>query len=230
VSPGGAGAAGLITVLGGRYEQDGLGELVIELGGTDPADYDRLHVEWEGSEMALGGDLNMANLLGFEPGEGDTFDILDWVGGPLTSEFDSIGFAPLAMGLAWDWSQLYTTGELSVVAISLDGDYNGNYVVDAADYTVWRDNYSGPNVHGNPVADGDGDGDVDDDDYVVWKSRFGQTVGGAAGAVGLSGAANWAVPEPTSLALIGWGALGSVFMLAAARRAALPPDSRRNLP
>ena len=35
--------------------------------------------------------------------------------------------------------ELYTSGVLSVVAPGVSGDYNDDGVVDAADYTVWRD-------------------------------------------------------------------------------------------
>jgi GH35 family endo-1,4-beta-xylanase len=50
------------------------------------------------------------------------------------------------------------------------GDYNGDRVVDAADYVVWR------STRGSTAdfrADGNGDGQVDDADYQVWRSLFG---------------------------------------------------------
>ncbi|TWT88793.1 hypothetical protein Mal64_22810 [Pseudobythopirellula maris] len=56
------------------------------------------------------------------------------------------------------------------------GDYNRNGVVDAADFTVWRDALD----TATPVtpltgADGDGDGFVTRQDYDVWVSHFGFT-------------------------------------------------------
>ena len=54
---------------------------------------------------------------------------------------------------------------------SVPGDFNVDGMVDAADYTVWRDR-SGQGGSGL-VADGDFDGDVDDDDFAVWKAAFG---------------------------------------------------------
>jgi hypothetical protein len=50
------------------------------------------------------------------------------------------------------------------------GDYNGNGIEDAADYTVWRDSLgqSGSNL----PADGDGNGSVGQNDYLVWKNAF----------------------------------------------------------
>jgi hypothetical protein len=72
------------------------------------------------------------------------------------------------------------------------GDYNGNGVVDAADYTVWRDNVG----ESGPLANEDASpGVIDAADYNVWKNHFGQfSLGAAAGQV-------TAVPEPTSLRL-----------------------------
>ena len=50
------------------------------------------------------------------------------------------------------------------------GDYNGDGVVDAADYTVWRD-HAGSEVE--TEIDGDKSGVVDDGDYDVWRAHFG---------------------------------------------------------
>ena len=72
-----------------------------------------------------------------------------------------------------------------------NGDYNGNGVVDAADYTLWRDTL------GSQVdlrADGNDDGTVDEADYVFWKDRFGNLTGTGSRA---------AVPEPATLVLLG---------------------------
>ncbi len=69
----------------------------------------------------------------------------------------------------------------------VQGDYNGNGVVDAADYVLWRN--GGPLQ--NEVASG---GTVDSADYDAWRARFGNTSGSGAGLVASE------VPEPTSLA------------------------------
>ena len=70
---------------------------------------------------------------------------------------------------------------LNVVENFLAGDYNGDHVVDSADYTVWRNQF-GMAGSGN-VADGNGDGLVNQLDYDVWKANFGSIAGGAASAV-----------------------------------------------
>ena len=73
------------------------------------------------------------------------------------------------------------------------GDYNGNGVVDAADYTVWRDTRGAtpPRLSG---ADGSGNGIVDQGDYNVWQTNFGQTLG--AGSTASVAAASYTDNEP----------------------------------
>ncbi|TWT95431.1 hypothetical protein Pla108_35790 [Botrimarina colliarenosi] len=70
------------------------------------------------------------------------------------------------------------------------GDFNGDGVVDAADYTVWRDNYGSEEQY---LADGDDDGLIDDDDYEIWSGGFGNVLGGAGPPAG--------VPEPSAVVL-----------------------------
>jgi hypothetical protein len=90
----------------------------------------------------------------------------------------------------------------------LDGDYNQDGTVDAADYTVWRDAL-GTSL---AAADGDGDGIVDEDDYTIWVWTFGNTI-----AV-VSAAAAAGVPEPTSLSMAFVACVG--LMLSGRRRSA----------
>ncbi|MEX2091931.1 MAG: LamG-like jellyroll fold domain-containing protein, partial [Pirellulales bacterium] len=59
-------------------------------------------------------------------------------------------------------------------SVGIVGDYNQDGIVDAADYTVWR-NSMGQEVSAYHGADGNGSGDVDAGDYQVWKSNFGST-------------------------------------------------------
>ena len=66
-------------------------------------------------------------------------------------------------------------------ASTIAGDYNTNGVVDAADYTVWRDTL-GQVVAPYAGADGNGDGLIDADDFRVWTSHFGETLLAAAGS------------------------------------------------
>ena len=77
---------------------------------------------------------------------------------------------------------------------ALAADYNGNGVVDAADYSVWRDSLGAVGL--NLAADGDADGRVTLDDYEFWKSQFGLTIADLS-----AGASQFSVPEPTSVTL-----------------------------
>ncbi len=52
------------------------------------------------------------------------------------------------------------------------GDFNRDGIVNAADYTVWR-NSLGQEITSGTGADGNVDGMVDEADYEVWKSHFG---------------------------------------------------------
>ena len=67
----------------------------------------------------------------------------------------------------------------TVIGPELPGDYNGNHVVDGADYVIWRKTF-GSSVAQYSGADGDGNGAVDMADYSVWRTHFGATP--AAGA------------------------------------------------
>ncbi len=74
--------------------------------------------------------------------------------------------------LPGEQTQQLTLTLLANVVASLTGDYNGNGIVDAADYTIWKDTL------GSMVdlsADGDGNGTVDAADYTVWANNFGAT-------------------------------------------------------
>jgi hypothetical protein len=77
----------------------------------------------------------------------------------------------------------------------LAGDYNGDSIVDAADYIVWR-NSEGQTVAAYSGADGDGDGAIDDADYDVWRTNFGKTAVGSGALVGSS------IPEPMTAIII----------------------------
>lgn len=81
--------------------------------------------------------------------------------------------------------------------VLIDGDYNADGVVNAADYTLWRD--------GSLLADGNGNGVVDGpeagpgNDYEIWATNYGQVA-----------APSLAVPEPTAALLALAGLLAGV--------------------
>lgn len=77
------------------------------------------------------------------------------------------------------------------MATPLPGDYNGNGIVDAADYTVWRNTLgSTTDLRANGDKAGASANKIDLADYVFWKSQF-----AGSGNGGLSGRE---VPEPST--------------------------------
>jgi hypothetical protein len=87
----------------------------------------------------------------------------------------------------------------------LVGDYTGDGMVDAADYTAWRDTL-GTSVTAGTGADGNGNGVIDGpgpgSDYEFWANNYGATA--ASSSV--------TIPEPASLVLVALG------LVAVARR------------
>ncbi len=118
--------------------------------------------------------------------------------GITTGQFDLIlnppGTGPTAFADTGIVTNL-TNGLLQIgAAPTLTGDYNGNNIVDAADYVLWREtlNQTGPGL----AADGNANNQVDAADYQLWRTNFGRTPAGA----GTSNST--AVPEPSSLSLL----------------------------
>jgi hypothetical protein len=79
-------------------------------------------------------------------------------------------------------------------AVRIAGDFNSDGLVDAADYTLWRDNL-GQTVPAGTSADGDRDGMVGPNDFNIWRATY-----------GLYSASATAVPESSS-----WGLLSCTF-------------------
>jgi hypothetical protein len=82
------------------------------------------------------------------------------------------------------------------------GDYNGNHIVDGADYIVWRNTLTQAATPSGSGADGNNSGTIDAGDYTFWRSKFGNAAGSGSGAAS-------AVPEPSA------GAFLLLMMLAA---------------
>lgn len=94
-----------------------------------------------------------------------------------------IAYATLAIALA---------GEFASAAPGLLGDFNGDGMVDAGDYTLWRNHFGESEV----VLSGNGDssGVVDHRDYEIWKGNFGTSSA-------LHAAPSSTIPEPSSILL-----------------------------
>ena len=80
---------------------------------------------------------------------------------------------------------------VAIVSAAVAGDYNGDFLVNAADYTIWRNTLGSMTdlrANGND-ADASA-GKIDQADFDFWKSRFGAD----SGSGGISASA---APEPT---------------------------------
>ena len=73
------------------------------------------------------------------------------------------------------------------------GDYNGDHIVDAADYLLWRKTFGSRT---NLAADGNHDGVVNEVDYSIWRQRYGNPTAGA-------GSLFTSIPEPSTATIIG---------------------------
>jgi hypothetical protein len=67
------------------------------------------------------------------------------------------------------------------------GDYNGDGVVDMADFAVWRSAFGSSTIIYGSGADGNYDGKVDAADFTVWRNNL-----------GAGGQEAFAVPEPSA--------------------------------
>jgi hypothetical protein len=86
--------------------------------------------------------------------------------------------------------------------LDFPGDFNRDFIVDAADYVIWRDQL-GIVVPRCSGADANCNGFVEVGDYQPWKENFGRTLPAAAGGgigTALRGAPS--VPEPSSAGLL----------------------------
>jgi uncharacterized protein YjbI with pentapeptide repeats len=130
-------------------------------------------------ELTFADDVNLASQVG------RTFDLFDWTGVHPTGVFT------VASRYVWDFSSLYTTGDVRLLAIpDLAGDFNHDGTVDAADYVVWRKNFSG-----------------DQTMYDAWRTNFGRTLSAGSGSVLASTEPlSAAVPEPRAMGLAALGA------------------------
>ena len=79
-----------------------------------------------------------------------------------------------------------------VVPTGLIGDFNGNGVVDAADYVVWRN--ASPT---DTLPNDDTPGAVDASDYLDWRANFGLSAPAGSAALGTD-----PIPEPAGVLLL----------------------------
>jgi T5SS/PEP-CTERM-associated repeat protein/autotransporter-associated beta strand protein len=167
----------------GDYEQTVDGKLLIELASV--FSFDQLFVS---GTATLAGMLEVALLDGFATSGEHFVPIL--TAGAVSNEFDA-ELLPSLPDVTFDVIYNPSSVVLHIVAPDLPGDYNGNGVVDAADYVVWRKN---PGAFGGDPAG-----------YDTWRANFGATLGSGSAALPMSSA----IPEPTrALLILSFAAMG----------------------
>ncbi|QDT69620.1 hypothetical protein MalM25_25590 [Planctomycetes bacterium MalM25] len=169
------------------------GTLEIEIGGTGSGDFDRLEHLLGAGVIDLGGELSVELIDGYTPSAGDEFLFMTSNGGVFNT-FDTIDLPEGAGGLSWDLQ--YGETIVALVVEGVAGDYNYDGLVDAADYTVWRDTLG--QAGAGLAADGDNNGVVEQADYAIWQANYGATAASLATTV----------PEPSGAILALVGGLG----------------------
>ena len=164
---------GILKSTGGVAVNGGvlaLGSGATVIGNVTWTSGSRLVVDFESAEestalyvngvASLGGTLDFQSLgamtIGFE--EGTSLPLL--TASSIVGAFDAFTAPALASGLAWSFQQTPNSLMATVVAVPLEGDYNDDGLVNAADYTVWRDRLAS----GNPVGS-----------YSAWSANYGAT-------------------------------------------------------
>ena len=158
--------------------------LFIEIGGlTSGSQYDRLVVD---GNALIDGVLDVSLIDEFAPTPGQQFTILT------ASNLVDNGLV-LGGSAAGLFNLLVDNSSVTLLAVTgLAGDYNQNGIVDAADYTLWRDNFGS----GTSLPNDDTPG-VGQDDYDRWKAHFGTSVGSGSGT-----GASASVPETAGFVLL----------------------------
>jgi hypothetical protein len=160
-------------------------------------------------------------VLNMNPTTGGTRTVNFSINGDTLSEdgvmYQTNGDTALSMSSLSDLGNSFSTSiagrtlQLFVIPAlppTLAGDYNDDGVVDAADYTVWRNNLGGSSLTNETVTLGV----VDAADYDEWKANYGSMSPGGGSAASPS------VPEPSTPALIFAAALAAVSIRPHTRR------------
>lgn len=167
------------------------GTLQIEIGGTSLGSFDQLNHILGAGVADLGGTLEVQLIGDFVPGAGDSFEFLTAMS--VAGEFDTTLLPVIGGGLSFDL--VYEPDSVMLAVVGIEGDYNFDGTVNAADYTVWRDSLGATGE--GLAADGDQSGVIDAGDYTVWKSNFGFSNSG-----GLQNHQQATVPEPMTSCLL----------------------------
>lgn len=154
-------------------------QTTLELDLASPIAHDKVH---SSGAAQLNGSLIISAAANTTFAAGEMFEVLS--ASTLQGRFTDADLPVLPDGLMWQMR--YNATSLTLL-VTVAGDYNGDGLVGAADFTVWRDAL-GQTASALTGADGNGDGQITQLDYEVWRTNFGNQVASMASAI--------AVPEP----------------------------------
>ncbi|WP_425399461.1 beta strand repeat-containing protein [Aeoliella sp.] len=198
--------SGVTNVFGGGETLSVNGDLSLNSDGSLDLDIGAVgldSISVTGTAL-LEGTINV-NLVGDAPEDGMQYTLLTADGGISTP----LGSLDFGSGLPDNFSASYNEALTELIltfSAGLDGDFNGDGIVNLADYTVWRNNLGNPD---ESVLTNNGDdlNGVDTGDYDLWKNNFGAT----AGALNTLQGNQAAVPEPgAACLLVGLLGLGAI--------------------
>lgn len=176
------------------------GKLAIEIGGATPGNGVGHHDQVNDAgvfTLVDGATLTVDSFSDYVPEVGQRFTLATAAEG-IVGGFASVSVDPWfsALGLGFD-IEVDANELVATVVAGLSGDFNSDGLVDAADYTVWRDGFGS---------------DYDNTDLAVWKGNYGVSVASATAALAAS------VPEPAAMLI---AMLGVAFGFTSRRSAGL---------
>lgn len=197
---------GVLALIGSVFVDGSTGDVIYQAANTGfvtDSGLDVVDNQWTKFEMTLDFDLEKYTVKMQRPADADPVLVVteDFVDKNLGTGIDAFTDADIAAIAGHpDPASQAATGQAwfdnFVVRNSLfRGDFNGDGVVDARDYVLWRNNHG--NVGLTQAADGNGDGLVNHLDYEIWKEDY--EASRMSGGLVLSPAQ---VPEPASLGLV----------------------------
>jgi hypothetical protein len=172
-------AVGTADYLAILFDADGTGNftLLSEFTGNAAKSYEEVQIENGARVLDVNGaPIFTGNVLSNQSFKDHTVDL------PAGTANSVIRFETLSTFV----NEIVALDDVRVAVAGVQGDFNGNGVVDAADYVQWR--------NGGPLQNDPTDG-VQPADYTVWRTNFGRTAGSGGATVA-------SVPEPTALVLM----------------------------
>jgi hypothetical protein len=172
--------------LGPHSSSNGL-DFFYDVGGSSELNGLAFVAQWNSTVNDGGQSLTYRDVVTVDPTTGAVSRVLFDVDQPLDILADGLGNLLIA-----EWSG----GILLASPAVLEGDYNRDSTVNAADYIVWRDQFGSDG--GNLIADGNQNGEIDQGDYDVWRANFGRMASGGSS----TSTEPVAVPEPETAAML----------------------------